>query len=260
MGNSTSAPLLSAVDAYIAAPTGDNRDKLMAVADEYRESWIIAQASGQSPSKKMKVDRRNPPTTYDRKLGVVRVVDGILVALALQERTSAREGQSWWTLSWRAKYSPDGPNRRFYFTHDGCWMIPATVALEMMDEMASRGGLDERYFDHHRRPRFQTWVSTEVTPAERAEALTKLTGPDEDWGADPFLVINFDPNDRWKKVLIVNPETGTATFRSITEDPDYMPRKVLRPGEGWWLDNSMMDANVQQMRVFHSNLRDHLTR
>jgi hypothetical protein len=71
-------------------------------------------------------------------------------------------------------------------------------------------------------------------------------------------VINFDPNDRWKKVLIVDTDTDIATFRSITEHPHYMPKKALRAGEGWWLDNSMMDANVQQMRAFCLNLKDYL--
>ena len=60
--------------------------------------------------------------------------------------------------------------------------------------------------------------------------------------------------------MIVNTDTDTATFRSITENPDYMPKKVLRPGGGWWLDNSMMDANVQQMMKFCTNLRDFLER
>ena len=27
------------------------------------------------------------------------------------------------------------------------------------------------------------------------------------------------------------------------------------PGTDWWPDNSMMDANVQQMKTFYSNLR-----
>ncbi len=80
----------------------------------------------------------------------------------------------------------------------------------------------------------------------------QLTGSDEDWGSNPFL------NPEVKKVMIVNTDTDTVTFRSITKHPDYMPKKVLRPGDGWWLDNSMMDANVQQMTKFHTNLRDYL--
>ena len=63
-------------------------------------------------------------------------------------------------------------------------------------------------------------------------------------------------NKNWKKLLIVNTETGAATFRSMTKNPDYMPKKILRPGAEWWLDNSMMDANVQQVEAFYSNLRD----
>lgn len=95
-----------------------------------------------------------------------------------------------------------------------------------------------------------------MAPAERKRELAGFTGSEEDWGSDPFFVVNSDPNDNWKKVLIVNTDSGATTFRSITEDPCYRPKKVLRPGGDWWLDNSMMDANVQQVKAFYSNLRD----
>ena len=259
MNDSSSASLLSAVEVFIKTPTSDNREKLLVAADGYREHWIVAQASLGATSKKT-ASHRATATTYDRQLEVARIVGGIPVKLALQERTSTTADQSWWTLSWRTQYSRGGSNRRFYITKDGCWKIPAVVALEMIEEMESLGGLDEKYFDHRRRPRFETLISGEMTPTQRAEALAKVTGPEEDWGPDPFVVITFDPNDSWKKVMIVDTSTDTATFRSITEDADYMPKKVLRPGEGWWLDNSMMDANVQQTRAFYSNLRDYLAR
>ena len=207
---------------------------------------------------KSKSNSRTPTTTYDRRLEVSRVVDGIPVKLALQERTSASDEKPWWVLSWRTKYSADGSNRRFYLTKAGCWSIPTTVALEMIDEMESLGGLDETYFDHRRRPAFETQLSSEMTEAEKANALAGIVGPDEYWGIDPFFVINHDPNDQWKKVLIINADNDIATFRSITENPDYMPRKVLRPEARWWLDNSMMDANVQQMRAFHTQIKTYL--
>ncbi len=259
MVESISQPLLIALDTYTEKPTGDNREKLIVAADEYREAWILAQVSG-TVAGKTKAKHRMPTTTYDRQLEVMRVVDGIPVKLALQERTSASIKKSWWTLSWRTKYSPDSSNRRFYLTKDGCWTIPATVALEMIDEMDGLGGLDEKYFDHRRRYSWETLVSSEMSDAEKVDALEHMTGPDEDWGAAPFFVITFDPHDRWKKVLIINADNDVATFRSITEDPDYMPRKVLRPDTDWWLDNSMMDANVQQMRAFHLHLRNYLAR
>ena len=125
----------------------------------------------------------------------------------------------------------------------------------MIEEMESRGALGEKYLD--RRAEFcDTLVSTEMTSAQRNRELASITGPEENLGSDPFFVINSDPDDNWRKTLIVNTETGIATFRSITKDPNYMPKKELRPDADWWLDNSMMDANVQQMRAFYSSLRD----
>ncbi len=258
MSNPFSAGLLSVVDSFIEAPTRDNREDLMVAADEYREHWILAQASG-GFTKARSSRSHTPSTTYDRQLEVMRVVDDIPVKLALQERTSSTVDKPWWVLSWRTKYSPNSSNRRFYFTKDGCWTIPAAIALEMMKEMEALGGLDQKYFDHRGRTTIETLVSTTMTPDEKTDALEGLIGPNEDWGTDPLLVINSDPNDSWKKVMIVNSDTDTATFRSITTDPDYMPRKVLRPDAEWCLDNSMLDANVQQMQTFYSNLQNYLS-
>ena len=162
------------------------------------------------------------PTSYSRKMDATREIDGIPVKLALQKRTSETVGTSWWVLSWRTKYSPNGPNRRFYFTEDGIWTIPVAIALEMIKELKSRGALDKRYLDNrHAEFACNTSVSTRMTPVEKKRELAHFTGPDEDWGFDPFFVVNLDPNDDWKKVMIVNTDTGTATFRSITEDSSY---------------------------------------
>lgn len=259
MDEMPSAPLLQAVDTYIGSPTRDNQEKLMLAADEYREVWILAQTSSAS-AKNIASTHRSLGTTYDRTLEVTREVNGLPVKLALQERRSGTADMSWWTLSWRTKYSPDGSNRRFYATANGYWTIPAAVALEMIEEMKALGGLDEKYFDRRERSGIETLVSTRLSSKSRAEALARVTGPTEDWGNDPFFVIASDPNDQWKKVLIVNQSNDVATFRSTTDDPDYMPKKVLRPSEGWWLDNSMMDANVQQTRAFLVNLRAYLSR
>lgn len=249
---------MTAVNAYLETPTRDKRDNLLLAADEYRDAWILAQASSMASPVSNAAKSRSQSTSYVRKLEVTRAVDGLPVKLALQERTSLSAESSWWTLSWRTKYSPEGSNRRFYSTKDGCWSIPAAIALEMIEEMEVLGGLDEKYFDHRRRPSFDTFVSTQMSPTERAEALSKVTGPEESWGNAPFFVITTDPNDQWKKVLIVNSDTKIATFRSVTENAEYMPKKDLRPGERWWLDNSMMDANIQQMRAFYTNLRTYL--
>lgn len=249
--------LKEAVDSFIQAPTGANKERLVHAADEYRESWILSQASRVIKAQPASTPQSST-TSYDRALEVTRLVDGIRVTLALQQRTSVNEAHPWWVVSWRTKYSPDGPNRRFYLTSDGSWTIPASVALEMIEEMATLGGLDDKYFDTRRRPEFKAIVSSDMSATERAKALATVTGPDEDWGLNPSFVICYDPHKDWKKVLIVDTRSNAATFRSITEKADYMPRKVLRLGAGWWLDNSMMDANVQQMRVFRSALKHYL--
>lgn len=194
---------------------------------------------------------------YDERFAVRRTVDGIPVKLTLQKRIAGFDVEKpWWTLCWRTNYSVGGSNRRFYISKGDCWVIPADIALEMIDEMESLGGLHEGYFDH----RGGTSPPEFLVSTEMANALEGITGPDEDWGVYPFFVICSDPSREWKKVLLINTETNIATFRSITENPSYKPKKVLRPNAGWWLDNSMMDANVQQMRVFHSQLKQYLSR
>ena len=253
MKNLSSESLRNTLNAYIKAPTEKNRVELVGAMEEYKDLWITAHASGGTS----KSGNRTPPTSYSRAMKAVREIDGIEVALALQERTKSADATSWWVLSWRTKYSPNGTNRRFYSTKNGIWTIPATEALEMMEEMESRRALGQEYLDS-RCPGFvcSTLVSAKMTPEEKEHELAIFTNPEEDWGSDPFFVVNSDPNKNWKKVLIVNTETGVATFRSITKNPDYMPKKELRPGADWWLDNSMMDANVQQTKAFYSNLRD----
>lgn len=197
-------------------------------------------------------------TSYSRKDEAVRVIDGIPVKLALQKRRSRNEtvDTAWWVLSWRTRYSPNGTNRRFYFAKNDFWTIPAVKALEIMEEMESKGATSQEYLDRRAGFVCDTLVSTKMACKEKEHELASITGPEEDWGSDTFFVVNSDPNDNWKKILIVNTDTGIATFRSITKDPDYMPKKMLRPGADCWLDNSMMDANVQQMKAFCSNLRD----
>ena len=249
----SSESLRNTLNAYIKAPTEKNRAELVAAMEEYKDLWITAHASGGTDNPR----NCTPPTSYSRAMKATKEIKGIAVELALQKRTSETAGASWWVLSWRTKYSPNGTNRRFYSTKNGIWTIPATEALEMMEEMESMGALGQEYLDS-RCPAFvcSTLVSTKMTPEEKEHELAIFTNPEEDWGSDPFFVVNSDPNKNWKKVLIVNTETGVATFRSITKNPDYMPKKVLRPGAEWWLDNSMMDANVQQVEAFYSNLRD----
>lgn len=159
-------------------------------------------------------------TSYSRTMDATREIGGIPVKLALQERTSKPVGTSWWVLSWRTRYSPNGKNRRFYFTEDGIWTIPAAIALEMIKELESRGALDKKYLDNrHAGFACNTLVSTRIIPAERKRELANFTGPDENWGSDPFFVVNLDPNDDWKKVMVVNTDTAPRLFGRLQKTP-----------------------------------------
>ena len=78
---------MNVVDEFVQTPTKDNQGQLLLAADEYREQWIVAQASLAASVKRPAGDR-TPSTTYDRRLEVERIIDGIPVKLALQQRTS----------------------------------------------------------------------------------------------------------------------------------------------------------------------------
>ena len=45
MSTVSSTILLSAVDTYVKAPTRENREALVAAADDYREIWVFGQAT-----------------------------------------------------------------------------------------------------------------------------------------------------------------------------------------------------------------------
>ena len=239
MSNPLSVHILNALNDFIGAPTGANRDKLIFAADEYREKWIAARSSEISISGK-----RRSPSTSDRQLSVKRIVDGLPVMLALQERSLPNNQKSFWALSWRTKYSEGGSNRRFYRAKGEYWTIPARTALEMINELQELGGLSEQYFDCRDQPK----------TVQKMVTLAEVTGPDESWGSDPLIVVACDPDPDWWKVLIVDRDTGIATFRSITYRSSYMPKTKLRTGASWWLDNSMMDVGVQQMKTFREAL------
>ena len=254
MAGLNTTTIKDAVNEFLHAPTEEHRDSLLTAADRYREAWIEAKATGGGAPARPSPVPKEPTTTYERELQVRKDVSGLPVRLALQERTSKRVGATWWTLSWRTNLESSGRNRRFYFSEGEFWTIPAEDALELMLEMRARGGFDEKYNDTRYKTDFVMTVSSDLDEHEKADRMAGMTGKDEDWGKDPFFVIAGDPNGNWQKVLLVNRETGIATFRSITTDPTYRPKKELRSGSGWWLDNSMMDANAQQMRQFLKQL------
>ena len=146
-----------AVGAYVTVPSRDNYQQLVSLADAYREHWIAARAGPPAPL--LRASARGGATIYERKHEITQLVYGIPVTLALQKRISPAEPEPWWVLSWRTKNAARGSNRRFYMTDDGCWMVPAQIALGIIQIMESEGGLDTQYQDQRHlarsKPAFQ---------------------------------------------------------------------------------------------------------
>lgn len=196
-------------------------------------------------------------TKYERLIETRRDgADGIEVTLALQRRFSPGE-QPWYTVSWRTRLRPGGPNRRFYMQAGKPWSIGSHLADEMLEELEHRGGLHEQYHDHLRRPAFHEVTAAALAPHDARRVFEEITSPEEDWGPEPFwVVLGEDRRDRpWRKTLLVDPSTGRATFRSTTRSSTYRPRAILRPGLDWVLDNSMQDCTVQQATRLWQQLR-----
>lgn len=193
-------------------------------------------------------------TWYERLKEVERTgPDGIPVTLALQWRYLPT-GDRWLTVSWRTRLRPGGHSRRFYMYQGEPWSIDAHLALEIMSQFEKIGGLSPDLDDKVRRPRFDAYVSTDLDTAARSRLLREITMPQEDWGADPFFAVLEESTD-WRKVMIGDRRSGRVTFRSTTTRRDYKPRRELRPGQRWFLDNSMQDTNVQQARELYHQLR-----
>jgi hypothetical protein len=198
--------------------------------------------------------RKKRSTQYEAIIKVAELLaDGIEVSLRLQTRTSIRHGISWPVVSWRTRLEPDGKNRKFYFSGDELWAINAATALKLLESLVTKGGLNAEHNDLRRSDYHPSIVASDDTGA--VGFFEQITMIDEDWGEDPLFVVLDDPSENWRKIMIVNRQTGLATFRSTTTDIDYKPRKELRLGSSWYLDNSMPDVNVQQAQVFLDHLR-----
>jgi hypothetical protein len=240
----------SAFSDFISTPTTEKLQALNLEAEAYRERWIESR-SRVPPTPSVHHETEAEKTTRYKRVMAVHgnQPDGTELVLALQSRTSKREGKTWFVVSWRSRLSPGGHNRRFYLTAGQAWSMPADLALQMFESLRAQGGLEARFDDTQRRPDFR--VSVDLS-------LTDLTMEGETWGARTRTVVLTDPHAQWRKVMLFDPDTRIVTFRSLTKDNNYMPRTDLRPACEWFLDNSMQDMNVQQARVFFEALQTFL--
>ena len=169
-------------------------------------------------------------------------------------------------LSWRTLYPSGKSNRRFYRTKDGCWTIPVSVALSMLEEAEEAGMLDEQHDDpqvRHGGTANEIIDSRTLGDDGRRNEFDRIAGEDgePDWGPKPlFIIVQMPdiaqvPDKAWRKIMIVDTKREFCTFRSTTTDDSYKP-VVLLPQTHWRMDNAMQDASAAIMRKFLSVLRE----
>lgn len=240
---------------FMTAPTKENKTLLDSALEEYRDNWIQDKAFGNAEIP-VNENHSSPQTSYElEKVVEAENICGTPIKLALQERSSAREETPYWTISWRTLYQLGGKNRRFYKTEKyGYWSLPIQTALDLIEALKNQGGLDDAFLDSRKLGDYEIICSDELEHLEKVKKLNEITGDSEKWDENAFFVIISDPNPNWQKILIADKDQSLVTFRSLTKDRNYMPKTILRGNSEWWLDNSMLDANVQQFKIFYDQL------
>jgi len=91
-----------------------------------------------------------------------------------------------------------------------------------------------------------------MTPEMRSKYWLEIRLPEDRWSRDVEFVVTQDPfrRNHWRKIGIVDHSTGRATFRSTTRDATYGQKKAIPDWNGWFLDNSMLDAGGREMGAF----------
>ena len=197
---------------------------------------------------------------YTEIMRITREYSGIPINLLLQTRND-NPPEPYHCISWRTLYPSGKSNRRFYRTRgNGCWTIPVSVALSMLEEAEEGGMLDARYDDpqiRHRGTANKIIDSRALSDNERKNEFDNIVGEDgePDWGSDPIFIIVQMPDKTWRKIMIVDTKRGLCTFRSTTTDDSYKP-VVLLPQTLWRMDNAMQDASAAILREFLSVLKE----
>ena len=165
-------------------------------------------------------------------------------------------------LSWRTVLPTGSGNRRFYYDRQhgtGIWTMPVSIALGLLNCADAAGMLDDEYDDlqeRHNGTNNRIIDSRNLDPQslEREFASIININRDPNWGLDPLFVIIQVPDRRWdrrwRKIMIVDTQRETCTFRSTTTDTSYRQGIVDGMIPPWRLDNAMQDASCAMMREF----------
>ncbi len=184
---------------------------------------------------------------------------GLPVCLRLQRRLDDPPDE-YSTLSWRSRYRTSPKQKRRYYetSADGFWTIPADLAVHILGQASGKGFLDTKYNDpgtrHEGAERYVAADSRTLSSVDYRRSLDEITFDDEDWGLVPVFVIAETPDDKWRKIMIVDTNNNVCTFRSMTTDENYRNKYMKWRNGRWFLDRSMQDASAAVMRQFFAVL------
>jgi hypothetical protein len=151
------------------------------------------------------------------------------------------------TLSWRQRRGNEiRNNRRYYLEQESYWSISNNQTIDMLRQAKQNG-----YLDNTIESDLGTTVETIIIEPE-CKDYKQLIGSvlvnsqyDNAWReCNCIAVVCIQANRKWRKVMMLSPENGIATFRSLTSDETYMNRFTdVFSNDRWWLDRSMLDAH-----------------
>ncbi len=155
-------------------------------------------------------------------------------------------------LSWR-QARPNNTNRKFYIEGNFSWSITVDVALDLMSRASNAGYLCAESHDPG-----EIAQSIIIEPGNAAyhdliRMVLVADVLDETW-INSSVVLCVQRNPSWRKAMLISPGNN-VTFRSFTNDINYKAayRKYVS-GDGWWLDQSMLDAHPTAFNLWLSYL------
>lgn len=161
------------------------------------------------------------------------------------------------TLSWRQiRTNEIMNNRRYYLEQGAYWSLSIQQTLDML-----RQAKQNEYFNNNDNDPGKTVETIIIEPNskdyEQLIGKVLVNSPyDNVWReCNCIAVVCVQANGKWRKVMMLSPEKGTATFRSLTSDISYNMRYTnVLTNDSWWLDQSMLDAHPSAFLKWHEYL------
>lgn len=148
--------------------------------------------------------------------------------------------------SWRQARAR-GSNRRFYRENNDWWDADIRDVLAVMESAERKGYFEgsDQTKAYIVRSDYRDWPRKEIDEIYSKCLVEPMSNrdPDSEWRGC-IAHVCYQRCGSWRKVMLVHPETGRITFRSFTIEAGYKHSyKTFKTKDGWFLDQSMLDAH-----------------